>query len=112
MLLVNAKTISDYFKENMQVSVMMKQNVSDDSALAYKAKLDKERYIKSSVFVSKEQGMREMADMLGEDFLDKAVLNQNIAVFEDPQLFPGFRIDDIAMINFHKVPPCCCHISY
>ena len=70
MLLVNAKTISDYFKENMQVSVMMKQNVSDDSALAYKAKLDKERYIKSSVFVSKEQGMREMADMLGEDFLD------------------------------------------
>ena len=70
MLLVNAKTISDYFKENMQVTVMMKQTVSDDSALAYKAKLDKERFIKSSVFVSKEQGMREMADMLGEDFLD------------------------------------------
>ena len=70
MLLVNAKSISDYFKENMQVSVMMKQNVSDDAALAYKAKLDKERYIKSSVFVSKEQGRREMADMLGEDFLD------------------------------------------
>ena len=70
MLLVNAKSISDYFKENMQVSVMMKQNVSDDTALSYKSKLDKERYIKSSVFVSKEQGRREMADMLGEDFLD------------------------------------------
>jgi len=70
MLLVNAKSISDYFKENMQVSVMMKQNVSDDAALAYKARLDKERFIKSSVFVSKEQGRREMADMLGEDFLD------------------------------------------
>jgi len=70
MLLVNAKSISDYFKENMQVSVMMKQNVSDDAALAYKAKLDKERYIKSSGFVSKEQGRREMADMLGEDFLE------------------------------------------
>ena len=70
MLLVNARSISDYFKENMQVSVMMKQNVSDDAALEYKAKLDKERFIKSSVFVSKEQGRREMADMLGEDFLD------------------------------------------
>jgi len=70
MLLVNAKGISDYFKENMQVSVMMKQNVSDDAALAYKAGLDKERYIKSSLFVSKEQGRREMADMLGDDFLD------------------------------------------
>ncbi len=70
MLLVNARSVSDYFKENMQVSVMMKQNVSDDAALSYKAKLDKERYIKSSVFVSKEQGRREMADMLGEDFLE------------------------------------------
>ena len=70
MLLVNAKSLSDYFKENMQVSVMMKQHVSDDAALAYKAMLDKERFIRSSVFVSKEQGQREMADMLGEDFLD------------------------------------------
>ncbi len=54
----------------MQVSVMMKQNVSDDAALSYKSRLDKERYIKSSVFVSKEQGRKEMADMLGEDYLD------------------------------------------
>ena len=70
MLLVNAKSISDYFKENMQVSVMMKQNVSEDAALAYKVKLEKERFIKSTVFVSREQGRREMADLLGDDFLD------------------------------------------
>ena len=49
---------------------MMKQSVSDDAALSYKAQLDKERFIKSSVFVSKEQGRREMEDMLGEDFLE------------------------------------------
>ena len=70
MLLVNARSISDYFKENMQVSVMMKQNVSEDAALSFKTRLDKERYIKSSLFVSKEQGRREMADLLGDDFLD------------------------------------------
>ena len=70
ILLVNAKSVSDYFKENMQVSVMMKQNVSEERALGFKAKLDKERYIKNAVFVSKEQGKREMADLLGEDFLD------------------------------------------
>ena len=70
MLLVNAKSVSDYFKENMQASVRMKQNVSEDAALTFKTKLDKERYIKSSLFVSKEQGRREMADMLGDDFLD------------------------------------------
>lgn len=49
---------------------MMKQNVSEEKALEYKTKLDKERYIKSTVFVSKEQGQREMADLLGDDFLD------------------------------------------
>ena len=70
MLLVNAKSVSDYFKENMQVSVMMKQNVSEDKAMGFKSALDKERYIKSTTFVSKEQGRREMADLLGDDFLD------------------------------------------
>lgn len=49
---------------------MMKQHVSESDAMAYKNKLDKQRYIKSTQFISKEQGMREMADMLGEDFLD------------------------------------------
>ena len=70
MLLVNAKSVSDYFKENMQISVLMKQTVSDEDALEYKEQLDSERYIKSTTFVSKEQGRKELADQLGEDFLD------------------------------------------
>jgi cell division transport system permease protein len=70
MLLVNAKSVSDYFKENMQVSVMMKQTVSDEKALEFKERLEGERYIKSTTFISKEQGQRELAAQLGEDFLD------------------------------------------
>lgn len=70
MLLVNAKGVSDYFKENMQISVMMKQSVTDEAAMEYKEVLDGERYIKSTVFVSKEQGQRELAEQLGDDFLD------------------------------------------
>ena len=70
MLLVNARSVSDYFKENMQVTVMMKQSVSDEDAMDFQADLDGERFIKNTQFVSKEQGRREMADMLGDDFLD------------------------------------------
>ena len=70
MLLVNARGVSDYFKENMQVTVMMKQTVSDEAAMEFQADLEKERFIRQTLFVSKEQGMREMADMLGDDFLD------------------------------------------
>ena len=70
MLLVNAKSVSDYFKENMQVTVMMKQSVTDEAALNFQKSIDGKKYIKKSLFVSKEQGQREMADMLGEDFLE------------------------------------------
>ena len=70
MLLVNAKGVSDYFKENMQVSVLMKQTVAEEDALKFKMDLDKREYIKSSVYVSREQGQREMSDLLGEDFLE------------------------------------------
>lgn len=70
MLLVNAKGVSDYFKENMQVSVMMRQDVSEEAALQYMKKLENESFIKDMDFISKEQGQQEMAEMLGEDFLD------------------------------------------
>lgn len=70
MLLVNAKSVSDYFKENMQISVLMKQNVSEEKALEFRERLEDERYIKSTEFISKEQGQRELAAQLGEDFLD------------------------------------------
>ena len=70
LLLVNARSVSDYFKENMQVSVLMKHTVSDEDALAYRDKLEKMHFIRNTVFISKEQGERELADQLGDDFLD------------------------------------------
>lgn len=70
MLLVNAKGVSNYFKENMQVTVMMKQDVTDQEAIFYQSDLEQERFIKSTLVISKEQGRREMADLLGDDFLD------------------------------------------
>ena len=70
LLLVNARWVSDYFKENMQVSVMLKQDVTEKTARAFLLELGGERYIKSTEFISVEQGEKEMAEMLGEDFLD------------------------------------------
>ena len=55
LLLVNAKGVSDYFKENMQVSVLMKHTVSDEDALEYRAGLDKLHFI--SEFLLKTEVM-------------------------------------------------------
>ncbi|MCX4333802.1 MAG: permease-like cell division protein FtsX [Bacteroidales bacterium] len=70
LLLVNARSVSDYFKENMKVSVLMKTDVAEEDALAFRRKVDGMRFIKSSDFVSREQGISEMRNLLGEDFLD------------------------------------------
>ena len=69
LLLVNAKGVTDYFKENMQVSVMMKQEVSEEEAGKFQSELDSMSFIKATRFISKAQGAKEMTDMLGEDFL-------------------------------------------
>ena len=70
LLVANARSVSDYFKENMQVSVLMKQEVGDDVAMEYVSDLDAKPFIKSTTFVSREQGAKEMTDLLGEDFLN------------------------------------------
>lgn len=70
LLLVNARKVSDYFKESMQISLIFRQDIPDSVALGYKAGVDSLPYVRSAVFVSKEQGAAELSEMLGEDFLD------------------------------------------
>lgn len=69
MLLVNARGVSAYFKEHVQVSVIMETGVSDGQALEFMHGLDSLPFIRSTAFVSKERGTQEMKEMLGEDFL-------------------------------------------
>lgn len=70
LLLVNAKSVSDYFKENMQVSVMMKPDVGDEDAMELRKKIDGMRFVKESRFISREQGKSEMEALLGAGFMD------------------------------------------
>lgn len=69
MLLVNARGVSAYFREHVQVSVIMETGVSDGQALEFMHGLDSLPFIRSTAFVSKERGTQEMKEMLGEDFL-------------------------------------------
>ena len=70
MLLLNAKSVSDFFKENMEVSVIMKPGVTEEETLAFQDELKQEGFVKSVTFISREQGEQELKEMLGEDFLD------------------------------------------
>lgn len=70
MLLVNARAVSDYFKENLQVSVLMKDYVDEEAATAWQAKIEGLSGVRSTRLVSRDQGMEEMSQLLGRDFLD------------------------------------------
>jgi cell division transport system permease protein len=69
MLLLNATRVSDYFKENMQISVLMDTEVSDQQAADLASELDSLYFVKGTEVITKAQGAEEMESLLGADFL-------------------------------------------
>ena len=74
LLAVNARTVSDYFKEHLGVSVILDQETKDaDSTLIIKQFMATP-YVRDAVreasFISREKGAAEMAQLLGSEFLD------------------------------------------
>ena len=65
----NAGSIARWFKENMAVSVLLKQSASEKEGRALAEALAARPYVKESRFISKEEGAEEMKGLLGEDFL-------------------------------------------
>lgn len=70
VLAINAGAVQDYFKENVKITAILKENVSDLNAKKLQRNLDLHPAVKRTVFISKEQGTEEMKMLLGEDFLD------------------------------------------
>ncbi|MDD4656855.1 MAG: permease-like cell division protein FtsX [Bacteroidales bacterium] len=70
LLAVNAKAVSAYFKENIKISVIFEEIASDEEAKQVFEKLSNKKYVKKADYISKEQGAKEMKEILGEDFLD------------------------------------------
>lgn len=70
LLLANARKVSDYFKESLQVSLLLTQDVTDEQALEFADELKGMNFVREVKLIDREQGAQELKDMLGEDFLD------------------------------------------
>ena len=70
LLLVNARAVGNFFKENLQVSVLLRQQVTEEQALQYESQVAALPGVRATHYVSREQGVEEMSKMLGQDFLD------------------------------------------
>lgn len=77
MVMSNAGYVSDYFKENMKISAELSLAADEADALAAAKEIETITGVKSVEYISKEQGIREMEEQLGQGFLE---------VFETPPI--------------------------
>lgn len=69
MFWVSAGNVASYFKENMAVSLILKQHVKEADARAFADSLAKAPDVRSAEYISRERGEEELEALLGEDFL-------------------------------------------
>jgi cell division transport system permease protein len=69
-LVLNTKKISDYVKENISVTVVLKDNVKEADIIRLQKELDAMPEIKQTSFVSKNEAAEDLKKDLGEDFVN------------------------------------------
>ncbi len=70
ILALNAGSIENYFKENIHITAFLKKGTPAVKAVEVQRELEKAPFVKSTRYVSVEEGTQELVDMLGEDFAD------------------------------------------
>lgn len=69
LIFLHASKLSDYVKENIGFSIMIREGVREAGILELQKRLDLEPYVKSSEYIPKERAADRLQDELGEDFI-------------------------------------------
>jgi len=69
LTILHAKKISDYVKENIGFSVIMKDDVKEADILQLQKSLDAAEFVKFTEYVTKERAAEDLKNDLGEDFI-------------------------------------------
>ena len=69
LVLINAKELSDYYRESLSFSVVLKDDVREADIRMLQKDLDAKSYVKSTTYVSKDDAALKMKEDLGEDFV-------------------------------------------
>lgn len=68
-VLINARELSDYFRESLSFSVMLDEDSREADIRMLQKDLDAKHFVKSTDYISKEQAAENLQEELGEDFL-------------------------------------------
>lgn len=69
LILINAQRLSDYAKENIGFTVMLKDNTAEIEIIKLQKEIEISDFTKSIMFVTKERATKELKKELGEDFV-------------------------------------------
>lgn len=99
LLILNANQLSNYVKENIGVSIILKDNVKEVEIRKLQKTLDATEYVKATEFVDKETAAKELQKELGEDFISFLGYNPLKATI-DVKLYAEYaNPDSIAFIE-------------
>ncbi|MDA8650526.1 permease-like cell division protein FtsX [Flavobacteriaceae bacterium] len=107
LLVLNSKKVADHFKENIALSIFLKDNAKQVEIDQLQQTLGLASYTKSTNFVSKEQAAEEHSALIGENFMDFLGYNplQNsidvflLADFVDPDQLASIQ-EELIKNNF------------
>ena len=69
LLILNARNLSEYVKENIGFSVILEEDVKEVDIIRIQKNLNATDYVKSTRYITKERAASELEEMLGEDFI-------------------------------------------
>lgn len=70
LLVLNTKKVADHFKEQIALTVFLKDSAKDVETKQLEKRLEMADYTKSTDFVSKEEAAKIQSEAIGEDFMD------------------------------------------
>jgi len=99
LVLINAKELSDYFRESLSFSVMLDDDAREADIRMLQKDLDARPFVKSTEYVSKDEAAIKMKEDLGEDFI--SFLGDNpLPPSLDVYLYAGYtNPDSVAKIE-------------
>ena len=105
MLVLNAKTISNNFKERVVMTIYLNNSAKKVEINQLEKSLALSNYVKSTKYVSKEDAAEFMEGEYGEDFLDDVGYNplqNSIDVNLKAEFVTAHHLDSISQITLNK----------
>lgn len=64
---LSANNLSTYVRENIGISVLVSDDMKEPEALKFQKTLNEKSYVKESLYISKEQALKEQTEAMGTD---------------------------------------------